>query len=97
LDITDTAKAKLASMLMGRAGTKEGFRLVPSHSGELGLVIDRQYTNDLAIEHQGVKVLFVSAEIAATLRDATLDVQCKDGSPTLVIRREEPASPASAL
>lgn len=96
MDITETAKAKLANMLLGRAGTKEGFRLVRSDSGEMGLIIDRQSPDDLVVEYQGVKVLLVNPDIAASLWGATLDVQYKYSSPTLVIKTMEPTSSVPA-
>lgn len=85
INVTEQARAKLYSMLMGRGSMRANLRLAMSPSRRLGLVMDKESSGDLAIEHNGVKVLLVGREVRELVEKATLDTRCEDGESVLTM------------
>ena len=76
-----TVTAEAADVLAIRAEVEttdpeETFRLVPAGSEQLGLTLDRVKEGDQVVEHEGVKVLLVGAELADAVDGLVID--CED-------------------
>lgn len=77
--ITVTAQAAEELKAMAQAEVKdpeEAFRLVPAGEDRLALVVDKVKEGDEVVEHEGVKVLLVGAELVDAVDGLVLD--CKD-------------------
>jgi Fe-S cluster assembly iron-binding protein IscA len=74
--VTEAAKQELKKKLANHTNdTDVSIRLRSDPSGQLGLVLDSESRGDEVIEYDGVKVLLVAQELAATLEGVTLDLK----------------------
>ncbi len=77
LIVTAQAAEELKTMAEAEVtDPEEAFRLVRAGPEQLGLTADRLREGDQVVEHEGVKVLLVGAELTDTVDGLVLD--CKD-------------------
>jgi Fe-S cluster assembly iron-binding protein IscA len=77
LTVTAQAAEKLKTRAEAEiADPSQAFRLVPARSGGIALVVDTVKEEDQVVEHEGVVILLVGAELADTVDGLVLD--CKD-------------------
>jgi Fe-S cluster assembly iron-binding protein IscA len=62
-----------------------GLRLGKTASGALGVFSDRGRADDEIVEHEGVVVLLVGQEIAASMEDRTIDYDERGPDRRLVV------------
>ena len=60
-------------------------RLIPRGEGRVGLGIDIEMPGDQVVECEGVKVLVVERQLAASLEGITIDAEDNGGTPELVL------------
>lgn len=90
LAVTDSAKQELKKKLLAHTDDPEvSLRLELKPPGQFGLVLDRKAEGDQVVEHEGIKVLLVAAELAPAVEGITLDVQDTSDGPKLVATKEK--------
>lgn len=78
LTVTELAAEKLKEAIQGQTEDPElAIRLVPSVSrpNQLDMALEKEKEGDQVVESQGVKVLFVSAELAGVMDGMVIDCQ----------------------
>ncbi len=86
LKITERAKQELKKILdISVEMPQARLRLCDRGRGELGLGIDIEESEDRVVEYEGSRILVVKRQLAAKLRDITLDVDETSAGPQLVI------------
>ena len=86
INITERAKQELSRILARKVDWPGArLRLLSRKEGKLGLGVDIEAPGDHIIEHEGVKILVVSAELAEKLQGITLDVDDTPDGVELVI------------
>lgn len=88
LTVTEQAKEELRAVLSDSGeGPAVSLRLVARAPGQFGLVPDEEKEGDQVVEHEGLKVLLIDAELSALLGGVTID--CREGSegPQLVFTK----------
>jgi Fe-S cluster assembly iron-binding protein IscA len=71
-------------------GREQALRLVPDESGQLGLVVDRVKDGDQIVEHEGVRVLLVGAEVIDVVHGMVVDWEDTSEGPCLIITAQSP-------
>lgn len=90
LTVTDNAKQELKKTLLAHTDDPEvSLRLELKPPGQFGLVLDREAEGDQVVEHEGIKVLLVAAELAPAVEGITLDVQDTPDGPKLAVSKGE--------
>jgi Fe-S cluster assembly iron-binding protein IscA len=74
--ITNGAKKRLRRIWFNQV-RKRGFilRLAVKRGGQIGLTASEQKTSDEVYENKGKKILLIDQELAAILKDTTLDIR----------------------
>jgi Fe-S cluster assembly iron-binding protein IscA len=86
IDITKRAKQELRKILSNKVDWPEArLRLMDRGQGKLGLGVDIEAPGDHIVEYEGIKVLIVKPELAASLKGVTLDVDDTPEGAELVI------------
>ncbi|MFC2070897.1 hypothetical protein ACFLTB_06995 [Chloroflexota bacterium] len=86
LNITEQAKQKLKNILDTYVEMPQArLRLCDRGSGELGLGIDIEESEDRVVEHDGTRLLVINDKLATRLADITIDVDETSTGPELVI------------
>jgi Fe-S cluster assembly iron-binding protein IscA len=86
INVTEKAKRELKKLLsLNVTWPGARFRLIDRGQGKLGLGIDIETREDLAIEYEGVKLLVVEPGLASNLKEVTIDVDETLAGPELVI------------
>ncbi|MFC1901283.1 hypothetical protein ACFLYN_06815, partial [Chloroflexota bacterium] len=86
LNITEQAKQKLKNILDTYVEMPQArLRLCDRGGGDLGIGIDIEESEDKVFEHKGDRILVINSQLAAKLRDITIDVDETSGGPELVI------------
>jgi Fe-S cluster assembly iron-binding protein IscA len=87
LNVTQRAKIRLKELLeRGKPDDPSvGLRLGKTASGALGVFSDRGRADDEIVEHEGVVVLLVGQEIAASMEDRTIDYDERGPDRRLVV------------
>lgn len=68
-------------------GPEVGLRLARGDTGQLELFADTEQDGDQVLEHEGVKVLLISAEVSEALAGATIDCLATPEGVRLVVER----------
>jgi hypothetical protein len=78
LAVNGRAKEELKRILSAKAGNPQAVvRLITSHPGEFGLVMDMETPDDNVVEYEDSKVLLVNHELASSLEEYTLAFEDK--------------------
>lgn len=85
--VTESARARLYNILMGRGSGQLSLRLARGPSDRFGLVLDSEADGDQIIEYNGVKVLLIGEDIVPLVNGVTIDARSEDGSPILTLNR----------
>ena len=89
LNVTESAKQLLNERLREYSDDPETcIRLSVKEGGQLGIILDTESEGDQVVEHEGVKVLLVSPELATTLEGSKLDVQDTAEGQILVVKEK---------
>jgi Fe-S cluster assembly iron-binding protein IscA len=91
LIVTERAKRELArTLIVSRGGndSEVGWRLSYGALGEFEFTLDLENEGDYVVEHQGARVLLVSAETWRSLEGVTLDYMETAKGLQLVMFRE---------
>lgn len=78
LTVTAQAAGKLKEAIQAQTTDPEvAIRLIPSSSrpNQLDMALDKEKKGDQVVESEGVKVLFVSSELAQALEGMVIDCQ----------------------
>lgn len=77
ITVTAQAAEELKAVLQAQVTDPEAvIRMVPTQDGQLALALDTVKEGDQVVEHAGVKVLVVGAELADAVEGLVLD--CTD-------------------
>ena len=88
LTVTTQAAEELKSMAQGEVTqAEEALRLIYTGSGQLAIVVDTEKEGDQVVEHEGVTVLLVGAELTDAVDWLLLDCQDTSEGPQLTISR----------
>ena len=87
ISVTDKAKQTLRRMLEDSVDWPDArFRLMDRGQGKLGLGVDIEAPGDKVVEFGGSPVLIVAPDLAANLKQVTLDVEdTLEGSQLVII------------
>jgi Fe-S cluster assembly iron-binding protein IscA len=90
LNVTDRAVDLLARTLdETEAGDEQGFRIIRTSPGELGLTIDEVKEGDQVIRQEARPVLLVESWISDALDGATLDLSEDQNGASLMLHAPE--------
>lgn len=96
LTVTATAKRKLKEVLQEQATDPEvAIRITPSPAmpNKLELVLDKEKEGDQVVESEkGVKLLFITSELAAVLNGMVIDYQVTPQGTGFTISRLTPGT-----
>lgn len=88
LNITERAKDELHQTLKAyQTRPIECLRLTADDDDEFSLTVDVRRPGDTVVEHRGIMVLLVEAELAEGLDGALIDCTPSDDGPQLTISR----------
>ena len=86
IDVTESARYELKRILSATVDNSYArLRLIARGQGDIGLGIDIELPGDEIVEHDGSGLLVVEHEVAASLKDITIDVDDTAEGPQLVI------------
>ena len=86
INVTDEAKQELIRIFKDSVDWPGAcLRLMDRGNGKLGLGVDIAEPNDNVVQYDGLTVLIVAPDLAANLKQVTLDVECTAGVSELII------------
>jgi Fe-S cluster assembly iron-binding protein IscA len=89
IEITNRAKQELMRILSDKVDWPGArLRLMDRGQGKLGLGVDVEVAGDKVVEYEGVKLLLIEPELAANLKEVTLDVDDTSEGVELVISKK---------
>ena len=89
INITERAKQALKKILTANVDLSQGrLRLMERGQGKLGLDIDIETPGDELVKCDGLTVMVIERELAASLKGVTLDVEDSVKGSELVINYE---------
>ena len=88
LNVTDTAKKELISLLLRHMVSKEAcIRIAVGTLGRFGLILSKPKTGDEIVQDQGERVLLVGNEFKDILNGAKFDVEYNGNGREFVMKK----------